>query len=114
VLARPFFWLSLLSLALGSLGIGMSIASLARTQRSASLAALCYMLVVALILVICQQNSISYLPDLFIESHAPQILHATLTNQTRGHHWFNLLECGVLAIVWVSVAGFLFRKRGWQ
>ena len=114
VLTRPFFWLALLSLALGSLGIGMSIASLARTQRSASLAALCYMLVVALVLVICQQNNIPYLPDLFVESHAPLILHATLTNQTRPYHWINLLECGVLAVIWVGVAGFLFRKRGWQ
>ena len=114
VLTRPFFWLSLLSLGIGSLGIGMTIASLARTQRAASLAALCYMLVVALVLLICQQNSIEYIPYLAIEYHAPQVLHATLTDQTRPYHWYNLLACLVLAIVWITAAAHLFRKRGWQ
>jgi ABC-type transport system involved in multi-copper enzyme maturation permease subunit len=114
VLTRLFFWLSLLFLALGSLGIGMTIASLARTQRSSSLAALCYMLVVALVLLICQQNNIDYLPYLFVEFHAPQLLHATLTNQYPRDLWFNLLGCGLLSVIWVSIAGVLFRKRGWQ
>jgi len=114
VLLKPFFWLAIISLAMGSLGIGMSIASLARTQRSASLGALCYMLVVAMVLLICQQNNITWIPYLTLEYHAPQILHAVLTNQTREYHWFNLLGCTVLAIAWVFAAGFLFRKRGWQ
>lgn len=114
VLTRPFFWLSLLSLGVGSLGIGMTIASLAKTQRSASLAALCYMLVVAMVLLMCQQNNIQYVPYLAIEFHAPQVLHATLTNQTRHSHWYNLAACLVLAVGWVIAAGYLFRKRGWQ
>lgn len=114
VLGKPIFWLSLVSLSLGSLGIGMTIASLARTQRSASLAALCYMLVVALLLLICQQNNIAYVPYLAIEYHAPQLLHASLTNQLRNYHWFHLLGCAVLAVVWVVTAGVLFRRRGWQ
>ncbi|MCE9531087.1 MAG: ABC transporter permease [Planctomycetes bacterium] len=114
VLIRPFFWLSLICLGMGSLGIGMTIASLAKTQRSASLAALCYMLVVALVLLVCQQHNIMWVPFLAIEYHAPQVLHATLTNQTRTSHWYNLLGCGILSIGWVLLAGFLFRKRGWQ
>jgi hypothetical protein len=114
VLIRPFFWLSLIFLALGSLGIGMTISSLARTQRSASLAALCYMLVVTLVLLICQQNNIDYVPYFAIEFHAPQILHATLTNQMRSDLWFNLLGCGLLSVAWVIAAGILFRRRGWQ
>ncbi len=114
VLTRPFFWLALISLAIGSLGIGMSISSLARTQRSASLAALCYMLVVTIVLLICQQNNVAYVPYLAIEYHAPQMLHATLTNQTNSGHWYNLLGCAILAVLWVMAAGFLFRRRGWQ
>src|SRR5206468_477177 len=55
VLLDVFFWLALVTAALGSLGIGLSIASLARTQRTASMGALSYMLVVALFLFICQQ-----------------------------------------------------------
>jgi hypothetical protein len=110
VLLRPYFWISIIFLALGSLGIGMTIAS----QRSSSLAALCYMLVVALLLLICQQNNIEYVPYLAIEFHAPQILHASLTNQDRPDLWRNVVGCVVLAIGWVTVAGILFRRRGWQ
>src|SRR5207248_4668199 len=36
VLARPFFWLAAATAAFGSLGIGLTIACFARTQRSAS------------------------------------------------------------------------------
>jgi hypothetical protein len=35
------------------MGIGLTIASLARTQRAASIGALCYLLVVGLLLFIC-------------------------------------------------------------
>jgi hypothetical protein len=113
-LAQPYFWLALLTLSVGSLGIGMSIASLARTQRSASMGALCYMLAVALILLICQQNNVTYLPYLALEYHAPNILHATLTDQLRPTHWYNLIVSAGLAIAWVFAAVVLFRTRGWQ
>jgi hypothetical protein len=113
-LAKPFFWLALITLAAGSLGIGMTVASLARTQRAASMGALCYMLVVALLLLICQQNNIGLLPYLALEYHAPNILHATLTDQIRPGHWFNLIFSAGLAIGWVALAAVLFRRRGWQ
>lgn len=114
VLINSKFWVAMFSMSLGSLGIGMTIASLARTQRSASLAALCYMLVVAIVLLVCQQNNLRYIPYLSLEYHAPQVLHALLTNQDRNEHWLNLLGCVILAVGWVMLAGFLFRKRGWQ
>ncbi len=114
VLGRPFFWMSLATLAVGTLGIGMTIACLAKTQRAASLGALCYMLAVALILLVCQQNNLSRLPKLALEYHAPHLLHATLTNQIVDDHWWNLLASAILASGWATLAVFLFRKRGWQ
>jgi hypothetical protein len=114
VLSRPFFWMSLGTLSVGTLGIGMTIACLAKTQRAASLGALCYMLVVALVLLICQQNNISRLPWLALEYHAPHILHATLTNQLVPAHWWNLAASAVLACAWALLAVVLFRRRGWQ
>jgi hypothetical protein len=114
VLGRPFFWMSLGTLSVGTLGIGMTIACLAKTQRAASLAALCYMLVVALVLLVCQQNNIEYLPRLALEYHAPHILHATLTNQLQPDHWWNLAASAGLATAWALLAVVLFRRRGWQ
>src|SRR5262245_15221725 len=114
VLARPFFWMSLATLSVGTLGIGMTIACLARTQRAASLGALCYMLAVALVLLLCQQNNILWLPSLALEYHAPHVLHATLTNQLDSDHWRNLAASAVLACAWAVLAVVLFRRRGWQ
>jgi hypothetical protein len=114
VLSRPFFWMSLGTLSVGTLGIGMTVACLAKTQRAASLGALCYMLAVAMVLLICQQNNVQSLPRLALEYHAPHILHATLTNQLRPDHWGNLAASAVLACGWAIVAVILFRRRGWQ
>lgn len=114
VLGRPLFWMSLVILAVGTLGIGMTIACLAKTQRAASLGALCYMLAVALVLLVCQQNNISKIPWLALEYHAPHLLHATLTDQLRPSHWWNLAAAGVLAAAWAMLAVVLFRRRGWQ
>lgn len=114
VLSRPFFWMSLGTLAVGTLGIGMTIACLAKTQRAASLGALCYMLAVALVLLVCQQNNITFLPRFALEYHAPHLLHATLTNQLRTIHWWNLAASAALACAWALLAVVLFRKRGWQ
>jgi hypothetical protein len=114
VLARPFFWAALLVAVLGSMGIGLTIASLARTQRAASMGAMCYMMAVALLLFICQQNNIPGLSYLALEYHCPRILHAALTDSVRWYHSGSLAAAGVLAAVWAVLATILFRRRGWQ
>jgi hypothetical protein len=114
ILTRPFFWLGLSAAAVGSLGIGLTIASLARTQRAASMGALCYTMVVALLLFICQQNSIPVLPYVALEYHCPRVLHAALANAVHWYHWGNLAGAFVLAGVWVAMATILFRRWGWQ
>jgi hypothetical protein len=114
VLAQPFFWLCLAVCVAGSMGIGLTIASLARTQRAASMGAMCYTLAVALILFICQQNNIPGLSHLALEYHGPRMLHAALTGSVLWYHWLHLLAAAVLALGWAVFAGVLFRRRGWQ
>jgi hypothetical protein len=114
VLARPFFWLALVVAVFGSLGIGLTITSLARTQRAASMGALCYMLVVALLLFICQANRIPGLPYLALEYHCPRLLHAALSDSVHWYHWGNLAAAAVLAGLWAIAATVLFRRYGWQ
>lgn len=114
VLAQPFFWLALTASACGALGIGLTIASVARTQRAASMGALCYMFMVALFLFICQQGNIPMLPNLALEYHGPRMLHAVLSEGVMWHHWINLAAAGLLAIFWLTLATVLFCKRGWQ
>ncbi len=114
VLLRPFFWLALATAVCGAMGIGLTIASLVRTQRAASMAAMGYMLAVALLLLICQQNHIPLLPYLALEYHGPRMIHAALTHSVLWYHWGHLAGAAVLAVVWIAAAGVLFRRYGWQ
>jgi hypothetical protein len=114
VLGRPFFWLALLASVGGAMGTGLVIASLARTQRAASMGAMCYMLAVALLLFICQQNQVPFLPYLALEYHCPRMMHAVLTDAVRWEHWGHLIGTGLLACGWTGLALYLFRHYGWQ
>jgi ABC-2 family transporter protein len=114
VLIEPFFWLTLLVGVCGSMGVGLTIASLARTQRAASLGAMCYMLGISVVLVICQQNGVPFLPYLALEYHCPRIIHAVLGDAVQWYHWAHLAGAAVLACVWAVVATVLFRRYGWQ
>lgn len=114
VLSTLFFWLSLLALASGFLGIGMTVSTLAKTQRSAFMGSMCYLLTVSLLLLVCSQNRIPVLPYLALEFHGPKIVHAAVTGEIESSHWVNLLSAFGLAAGWMTLAGWLFRKRGWQ
>ncbi len=114
ILKSLFFWLSLLGVAGGFLGIGMTIATLAKTQRAAFLGGMCYLLSVSMILLICSTNGIPFLPYLAVEYHGPRILHAALAGEVHTGHWGHLGGAVALAVVWLTAAGWLFRRRGWQ
>ena len=114
VLGTLFFWLAILALGCGFLGIGMTVATLARTQRAAFMGSMCYLMSVALVLFICQQNGIPGVPYLAIEFHGPRVVHAAITGEVAWFHWLNLVAAGGLGLAWMTVAGWLFRRRGWQ
>jgi hypothetical protein len=113
-LARPFFWLALLVAVFGSMSVGLTIASLARTQRGASMGAMGYMLAVALLLLVCQRNDIPALTSLALEYYSPRMLHAVLTDSVGREHWGHLAGAAALACGWAAAATALFRRRGWQ
>lgn len=114
VLSSLFFWLALLAVGGGFLGIGMTIAAMAKTQRAAFLGGMCYLLSVSMVLLICSTNHIPYLSYLAVEYHGPRILHAALSNTVDHTHWLNLLAALLLAGAWLFAAGWVFRRRGWQ
>lgn len=114
VLTTPFFWLATLAVSAGFLGIGMTVAALARTQRAAFLGSMCYLMTVSLFLFICSTNGIPFLPYAAVEFHGPRILHAAVEGSVEPRHWKHLLGAFGLAAVWLTSAGWLFRRRGWQ
>ena len=114
VLGSLFFWLAVGAVAAGFLGIGMTVATLARTQRAAFMGGMCYLLSVSLVLIVCTQNNVPGVPWLAIEFHGPRILHAAITREVQASHWGHLAAAGGLACGWILAAGWLFRRRGWQ
>ena len=114
VFGSLFFWLALAVSAFGSLSVGLTIATVAKTQRGASMGALCYLLAVALLLFICEQNGIPGLPWLFLEYHTPRMLRAALAGNVLWFHWANLAAAAFLGLCWAGLATSLFRRRGWQ
>jgi hypothetical protein len=114
VLLMPFFWLSISVGAVGSMGIGMTIATLARTQRLASVGAMCYLLILALFMVTVHLNQIPFLAELVLETQTTKIYIAALSGVITADSWFRLFAAGILSIGWATLATILFRKRGWQ
>jgi hypothetical protein len=114
ILSNFFFWIALVVSIVGSMSVGLTIASVAKTQRTASLGAMCYMLTVALLLFICQQYGIPGLSYLALEYHVPRMLHAALTSSVAWYHWWNLATAALLACGWAGLAMVLFRRQGWQ
>ena len=114
ILSSLFFWLALLAVGGGFLGIGMTIATLARTQRAAFLGGMCYLMSVSMVLLICMTNNIPYFSYFAVEYHGPRILHAALSDSVASDHWLHLIAAVVLAAIWLVAAGWLFRRRGWQ
>src|SRR5262249_20637628 len=101
VLSSLFFWFALFAVGGGFLGIAMTIATMAKTQRAAFLGGMCYLLTVSMVLLICSTNGIPVLPWLAVEYHGPRILHAALSDSVQTYHWQHLLAALVLAAGWL-------------
>ncbi|MCI0704620.1 MAG: ABC transporter permease, partial [Planctomycetia bacterium] len=114
ILSSLFFWLALFAVGGGFLGIGMTIAAWAKTQRAAFLGGMCYLHSVSMVLLVCAVNNIPYLSYLAVEYHGPRILHAALSGTVQLTHWRQLLAALALAAVWLFAAGRIFKRRGWQ
>lgn len=114
VLGSLFFWLSLMAVGCGFLGIGMTVSTLAKTQRGAFMGSMAYLLSVSLVLFVCSQARVPVLPHLALESHGPKILHAAMTGGVGTDEWLHLLAALGLGAAWMALAGWLFRRRGWQ
>lgn len=114
LLMSGYLWGGFAALAAGFVGVGLCVASLARTQRAASMGAMLYALSVALLIMVCQQGNVVLLPYLFIEFHGPRVVHAALTGEPTFPDWLHLAALAILGVVWLAAGWKLFRERGWR
>jgi hypothetical protein len=113
-LGQVLFWVVLAVAALGAVGVGATIGSVASRPRTASLAALCYMAVVAAVMAVTHGMGLSLLSALTLESHLPRLLQAAISGTTGEPLADHLAAALALALAWFFLATILFRKRGWQ
>lgn len=116
-LTRPILWITLLVTSVGLMSVGTCIATLAKTQASAALLGLCYMLGGAVLFYLSSKfTAFSLLKRGSFESYAFLLIYQTLKAPLPVEAAINM-GIGMLMVivgVWVYVARSTFYRYGWR
>lgn len=108
-------WITLLLTGLGLASVGMVIASLAKTQSTASLLALCYMLVGAVVFYLATKfSAFATVKQFSFEHYSFGMVYLSLQRSIPLERAVDLRPMLVLVVVWLTTATLLFRNRGWR
>jgi hypothetical protein len=113
-LAVPLLPAALAAISAGAVGVGMTIASIAKTQRGASSGALLYLFATGVVLLTFVGSPLEPLTWLMLERHGPQLLLAALSGQVQRWHWASLIAVSAIALCWSVIASLAYRKSGWR
>lgn len=113
-LLRPYLWLSIAVIAAGSVGVGMTIAALARTQRGAGIGAMLYLFATGVLLIAGKGGPLELITLFMLERHGPEMLLAAFAGKPRLLDWVVLGWTAGLALVWTLVASVAYRRSGWR
>ena len=108
-------WATLLLTSLGLCSVGMVIASLTKTQSAASLLALCYMLVGAVVFYLATKFSgFAGLKSFAFENYSFGMVFLSLQRPIPLSRATDLPPMLALVGGWLAAATLLFRTRGWR
>ena len=108
-------WATLLLTSLGLCSVGMVIASLTKTQNAASLLALCYMLVGAVVFYLATKfSAFAGVKSFAFESYSFGMVFVSLQRPIPLSRATDLPPMLGLVAGWFAAATFLFRTRGWR
>ena len=114
-LSHASLWATLILTSLGLCGVGMVIASLARTQSAASLLALCYMLVGAVVFYLATKfSAFAWVKSLAFENYSFGMIFLSLQQSIPIARATDLQPMTFLVAGWLVAATLLFRARGWR
>ena len=109
------FSLTLLLTGLGLSSVGMVIASLAKTQSSASLLALCYMLIGAVVFYLATKfSAFATIKSFSFEHYSFGMVYLSLQKSIPLSRATDLRPMLMLVVAWLTAATLLFRSRGWR
>ncbi len=114
-LVQPLLWATLLVSAVGFLSVGVMVASFAKTQATAALLTLCYMLGVALVFHLSRGFAgFALLRELMFEHRGFLLVFASLKSGAGPMAWVKLGGLAIVVLGWATVATQVFRRRGWR
>lgn len=111
----PLLWATLIVSAVGFLSVGVLVASLARTQATAALLTLCYMLGVALVFHLARGwAGFALIREGMFEHRGFLLIFASLKTGGTAYAWVKLGSLSLVVLGWAAVAAQVFRRRGWR
>ena len=114
-LSHASLWATLFLTGLGLCSVGMVIASLSKTQSTASLLALCYMLVGAVVFYLATQfSAFATVKMLSFEHYSFGMVYLSLQRSLPLSRSFDLAPMLLIVVAWLTTATLLFRNRGWR
>ena len=114
-LFQPVLWIVILASSIGFMSVGTCIATLARTQASAAMLALIYMLVGAVLFYLSEQLS-GFKPvrRAVFENYSFELLYLTLRKPQSILQVNGLGTMLAIVAIWVTVARTTFYRYGWR
>jgi len=114
-LALPLVWIVLTLASLGMMAIGTTIATLCRTQTTAGLLTLSYMLLVGVVFYLSTQfMAFDWVKLAMIERYSMPLIYLSLKLPLSITRAPGLAPLLILVVVWLTVAATLFRRQGWR
>lgn len=114
-LTQPVLWMVILLASLGLMCVGTCIATLARTQASAALLALCYMLGGTVVFYLSTKfTAFALIRQLAFESYTFPILFATMNRPVSIFQATGLIPMLLLVLIWLGIARSCFNRFGWR
>ncbi len=115
VLTQPVLWLVILLTSVGLMCVGTCIATLAKTQASAALLALCYMLGGTVLFYLSTKfTAFAFIKQLAFENYTFPILFATMNRPVTISHTPELIMMLALVGIWIGIARSCFFRYGWR
>lgn len=115
VLTQPVLWLVILLSSIGLMCVGTCIATLAKTQASAALLALCYMLGGTVLFYLSTKfTAFNFIKQLAFENYTFPLLFSTMKHPVSVFHASGLGTMFVLVGAWIAIARTCFYRYGWR
>jgi ABC-type transport system involved in cytochrome c biogenesis permease component len=114
-LLQPVHWATLVVAALGYIAVGVAISSLVRTQATAGLLTLSYMLFVGVMFYLAQEyTAVSFAQRLMFEQYFFTLAYINLKFPVGLNIPSSFWWLAAISACWLTAASYLFTSRGWR